>query len=278
MATTDVAIKKWKHYAQGRFGHVHVVSARPVDAKLIKHPPLVCFHPSPTSGDMFRDLQLRLARDRIVHCPDTPGFGRSDDPPSKPTMADYGGALADALTDMGFSPSNRVDIFGFHTGSLCAVEVAVQQPRMIRRTVLSGVPHYTPKDRAKQREGIAGGYPMLTDPDYVGRMYKRLVLEAKDSGELEQRYYRFVNRLRSGPNGWWGPDAVFTMDTATQLPKLSMPVLLIAFNEMMLQPTRDASKIIPNVKLIEMLDLPMFGFITAPDAVATQIRSFLDVA
>jgi pimeloyl-ACP methyl ester carboxylesterase len=269
-----VTLKTWKHYADGRFGQVHFVSAQPKDARAIKHPPLVCFHPSPTSGEMYRDLQALMAADRIVHCPDTPGFGRSDDPPSKPTMADYGGALADAITALGYGTKNEVDIFGFHTGSLVAAEVAIQRPEMMRRVALSGVPHYTPEDRAKQREGVAGGYPMLTDPEYVGRMYKRLVLEGKDSGELEQRYYRFVNRMRAGPNGWWGPDAVFSMDTAARLPMLTMPVLLIAFNEMMLQPTRDAAKIIPNVKLIEMLDLPMFGFVTDPTKVAAVLREF----
>ena len=274
----SATVKKWKHYATGRYGQVHIHSAKPTDARSVTHPPLICFHPSPTSGEMFRDLQAVLASDRIVHCPDTPGFGNSDGPTTKPTMADYGGGLADALLDMGFSAKNKADIFGFHTGSLCAVEVAVQHPEIIRRVVLSGVPHYTDEERAKQRQGIAGGYPMFTDPAYVGRMYQRLVIEGRDAGDLEQRYYRFVNRIKAGPNGWWGPDAVFSMDTGAQLPKLKMSVLLIAFNEMMLQPTRDAAKIIPNVRLVEMLDQPMFGFITAPAKVATEIRSFLDVA
>ena len=271
------AIKKWKHYAQGRYGQVHFVSAKPANPGAIIRPPLICFHPSPTSGEMFRDLQALLATNRIVHCPDTPGFGNSDGPTTQPTMADYGGGLADALADLGFGDNNKVDIFGFHTGSLCAVEVAVQRPDMMRRVALSGVPHYTAEDRAKQRQGIAGGYPMFTDPEYVGRMYKRLVLEGKDAGELEQRYYRFVNRLKAGPNGWWGPDAVFSMDTGFQLPRLKMAVLLLAFNEMMLQPTRDAAKIIPHARLVEMLELPMFGFITAPEKVANELRSFLDV-
>ena len=46
---------------------------------------------------------------------------------------------------------------------------------------------------------------------------------------------------------------------------------------MMLQPTRDAAKIIPHARLVEMLELPMFGFITAPEKVANELRSFLDV-
>jgi pimeloyl-ACP methyl ester carboxylesterase len=272
-------IKKWRHYADGGYGQVHIVSAQPADTGAITAPPLICFHPSPTSGDIYRDLQLDLARDRIVHCVDTPGFGGSDGPRSKPTMADYGAALAPALAHLGHGPRNPCDVFGFHTGSLVAVETALHLPKgSVRRMVLSGVPHYTPEERARQRAGVTDSYPILADPDYVGATYKRLVLDGKDAGELEQRYYRFMNRLRAGPQGAWGANAVFEMDTAAALPRLSMPVLLIAFNEMMTQPTRDAASIIPNVKLVEMLDQPMFGFITAPAKVAAAMREFLDVA
>jgi pimeloyl-ACP methyl ester carboxylesterase len=272
-------IKKWRHYADGGYGQVHFVSAKPTNPRAIIAPPLICFHPSPTSGDIYRDLQIDLARDRIVHCVDTPGFGGSDGPKTKPTMADYGAALAPAMAHLGFGPQNQVDVFGFHTGSLVAVETALHMPaRSVRRMVLSGVPHYTPEERAKQRAGVTDSYPILTDPDYVGTAYKRLVLEGKDAGVLEQRYDRFMNRLRAGPQGAWGANAVFEMDTAAALPRLAVPVLLIAFDEMMTQPTRDAAKIIPNATLVEMLDLPMFGFITAPNQVAAEIRKFLDVA
>jgi len=268
-------IKKWRHYADGRFGQVHVVSARP-EKKADGPPPLACFHPSPTSGDIYRDLQFNLARDRLIHCFDTPGFGGSDAPPRKPAMADYGAALADALQNLGYGPERPIDLFGFHTGSLVAVETALHLPEMtVRRMVLSGVPHYAPEERAKQRAALPDVYPILSDPDYAGTTYKRLVLEGKDAGELEQRYYRFVNRLRAGPRGAWGAQAVFEMDTAAALARLVMPVLLIAFNEMMLQPTRDAAAVIRNARLVEMLDLPMFGFITAPDRVADTIRNFL---
>lgn len=278
-ARAATPIKRWRHYSNGRFGQVHFFSGAPVDEKAIKHPPLICMHPSPTSGEMYRDMVTYLATDRVVHCPDTAGFGGSDPPPMKPTMADYGGDLAEAVANLGFgrdTAKGQVDIFGFHTGSLCAVEFAAQRPDLVRKAVLSGVPHYTPEERARQRKQNVPGYPYFTDPNYVAGMYKRLVLEATNSGTPEDRLRRFGDRLRAGANGWWGPDAVFTHDTGAVLPKLTMPVLLIAFNEQMTQPTRDAAKIIPGAKLIEMLDLPIFGFIVAPERVATTIKEFLD--
>ena len=272
-------VRRWKHYSPGRFGQVHIYSAAPANDADIKHPPLICMHPSPTSGEMYTDMVGYLAVDRVVHCPDTPGFSNSDAPPKKPTMADYGGSVADAIAALGYGADHdikQIDIFGFHTGSLVAAEFAAQRSDLVRRTVLAGVPHYTPEERARQYAQNVTGYPFFTDPDYAGRMYKRLVLDAKDSGTIEQRLRRYSDRLRAGPDGIWGIDAVFTHDTGALLPRLRMPVLLIAFNEQMTQPTRDAAKIIPNAKLVELLDLPIFGFIVAPERVAKTITAFLD--
>ena len=266
-------MRRWRHYVDGRFGQIHVVSAAPA-AGAVRAPPLVCLHPSPTSGEMFTDLQTMLATDRVVHCPDTPGYGASDAPLGKPTIEDYGGALADGIATFG----GQVDLFGFHTGSLCAIEVALQRPDLVRRLILSGVPHYTDSaERERQRESHVRGYPYFDDRDYVGQLYQRLVLDASDSGSAESRLRRFGDRLRAGSNGWWGPDAVFRYDSSAALPRLTLPTLLIAFNEEMTEPTRQAKKLVDNAQLIEMLDLPIFGFIVAPDRVATVMRQFLDM-
>ncbi|MBM3516240.1 MAG: alpha/beta hydrolase, partial [Alphaproteobacteria bacterium] len=274
------SVRRWRHYSSGRFGQVHVYSVAPANEADIKRPPLICMHPSPLTGEMYHAMADVLAADRVVHCPDTPGFGNSDPPPSKPTMTDYGGGVADAVEALGYGGDNaikQVDIFGFHTGSLVAAEVAAQRPELVRKAVLCGVPHYTPEERAVQRaENVGIGYPFLTDPDYVARMFKRNVLDAKDSGSPEERLRRFGDRLRAGTNGSWGIDAVFTHDTGALLPRLRMPVMLLAFNEMMTQPTRDAAKIMPTAKLVEMPDLPIFGFIVAPERVAKTITTFLD--
>lgn len=225
---------------------------------------------------MYAALQSELAVDRSVHCPDTPGFGASDPPAKKPTMVDYGATLAQAAAALA-APGDRIDLFGFHTGSLCAVEVARQRPDLVRRLVLSGVPHYgDPAVRERERRRNVRGYPYFEDRDYVATLYRRLVLDARDSGLPEARLRRFGDRLRAGSNGWWGPDAVFTYDSAATLPALHPPTLLIAFNEEMTGPTREAARLIPRSRLIEMLDLPIFGFIVDPPRVATAIREFLD--
>jgi pimeloyl-ACP methyl ester carboxylesterase len=273
--------RRWRQYVETPAGQVHVFSAAPAAARAPatrtgRKLPLLCLHPSPTSGEMYAALQSELAADRIVHCPDTPGFGASDPPATKPTMADYGATLAHAAAALA-GPGGRIDLFGFHTGSLCAVELARQRPDLVRRLVLSGVPHYgDPATRERERQRNVRGYPYFEDRDYVASLYRRLVLDATDSGPPEARLRRFGDRLRAGVNGWWGPDAVFTYDSVATLPALRPPTLLIAFNEEMTEPTREAARLIPRSRLLEMLDLPIFGFIVDPPRVAAAIREFLD--
>jgi pimeloyl-ACP methyl ester carboxylesterase len=263
-----------RHYVNIAAGQIHYLSAAPPRLER-KFPPLVCFHPSPTSGEMYQALQTLLATDRIVHCPDTPGYGNSTAPAAKPNIGDYGAALAASLDAQGYGALQPVDLFGFHTGSLCALEVALQRPQAVRRVVLSGIPHFNADERAVKRQANVPGYPYFTDRDYVGRLYQRLVLDAVDSGTPEQRLRRFGERLRAGPDGWWGPDAVFTYDSPARLPQLRAPSLVIVFNEEMTEPSRAAAKLLPRAELIEMLDLPIFGFIVAPQRVADAVRRFL---
>ena len=276
---SESAPRRWRQYVASRYGQVHLCSAEPTQVPA--RAPLVCLHPSPTSGEMFHDLQAELATDRVVHCPDTPGFGASDAPPSQPSIADYGGALGDAFVSLGHgdanSPRGPIDLFGFHTGSLIAIEFALQFPGLVRRLVLAGVPHYDAAQRPRERASHVAPYPYFSDPGYVAQLYQRLVLDAKDSGPPEARLRRFGDRLRAGPNGWWGPDAVFTYDSSVNLPRLRVPTLLLAFNEEMTEPTRAASRLVPDARLLEMLDLPIFGFIVAPARVARALRDFLDV-
>jgi pimeloyl-ACP methyl ester carboxylesterase len=286
-ATGAQRVRVWRQYVDADFVQIHVTSAAPLGrnarsrAAASPTPPLVCFHPSPTTGEMYHDLQRELASDRTVHCPDTPGYGSSDAPAQKPSMQDYGATLSEALAQLlrtdrsGGAKPVRADLFGFHTGSLCALEVALQRPDLVRRVVLSGVPHFEAAERERQRRQNVTGYPYFSDPDYLPRLYRRLVLDARDSGTPEQRLRRFGDRLRAGSNGWWGPDAVFTYDSVQALPRLAKSTLLIAFNEEMTEPTRQAARLVPDARLIEMLDLPIFGFIVAPARVAGAIRDFL---
>ncbi len=280
---TEVNI--WKHYVNSRDGQVHVLSAEPADAELTRKTPLICLHQSPMSGDVFADFLPVIAQDRLVHCPDTPGFGGSDRPlkvrsGDKANIQNFGLGLADALTDLGYSEDNPVDLFGFHTGSLGAIELTRARPELVRRMIMVGIPYYPAEERAAMEKRFVTPYAFLTDPDYVPAMYNRMVSNATNDLSNEERYQAFLGRMRAGPNGQDGPDAVWSYDAdegLSALAALNKPTLFLAFNEVLTEPHKHGHRLyFPDVPLIELSHLPMEGFKAGPRDVADAVRPFLD--
>jgi pimeloyl-ACP methyl ester carboxylesterase len=202
-------VRWWRSYAHCRFGQIHIQHAEP-DTRPSDTTPLVCLHQSPLSGRIFRELQTALATGRQVLCPDTPGFGASDRPSQQPTIADYGGAIGEALIAAGYGPdaNGPVDLFGFHTGSFIGLETAIRYPKLVRRVVLCGVPYYPAGERMARQRQFLKPYAFFSDPDYVDAMYKRIVVKGDEQIPEERRLERFTDRMRAGPQGEWGPRAV----------------------------------------------------------------------
>jgi pimeloyl-ACP methyl ester carboxylesterase len=265
--------RRWRHYAHTRYGQMHFVSAAPERTKPTQ-PPLLLLHPSPMSGDIFADMQAVLATDRLVLCPDTAGFGNSDGPPQQSTMANLGAALNDAVADLDFD--GPIDVFGFHTGSFVATEALVQAPNLFRRAILCGVPYYPAEQRQAMQDHFLSPYAFFTDPNYVDAMYKNMVSQDGNEAQRQRQLARFVDRMEAGPKGEWGPRAVFSYDADAGLTGITTPTLLMAFDEVMTEPTRDVHKLIPKADFVELPELAMMGFVTDPLQVATEIRRYLN--
>jgi len=267
--------RRWRHFARTRFGQMHFVSAEPQSGSVTR-PPLALLHPSPMSGDIFDDIQRVLATDRRVLCPDTAGFGDSDGPNQPSRMADLGAALADAVADLQFD--EPIDVFGFHTGSFVATEAVVQAPDLFGRVILCGVPYYPADQRQIMKAKFLTPYAFFTDPDYVDTMYKNMIPFDGDVASQQRQLARFTDRMRAGPRGEWGPHAVFSYEADEGLSAIRNPTLLMAFNEVMTEPTRQVRQLIPTADFVELPDLAMMGFVSHPLAVAKEIRRYLDKA
>lgn len=264
-----------RKYVDGPFGQIHITVARP-DGPQVKTP-LVCFHQSPISGVQYALFQQEMAVDRLVLCPDTPGFGSSDPPLSVPTMADYAGAMATALTNLGYGEGRLVDVLGFHTGSQICVELAAARPDLVRRVVLSSLALMTAAELARNRAGFGGARPLFSDPDYVGRYYAQQVTQGLDGVSMERRLALFTERLRPGMLSWYGPEAVFTHDTEGRLKDVEQPTLLYLLRDTLTENTRRAASLIQRATVKERMDIHgPAGWDTHPQIIASDIRSFLD--
>jgi pimeloyl-ACP methyl ester carboxylesterase len=131
-------------YVDCRFGQLHLHTAFPSSGGFDELTSLLCIHPSPLSGGVFRGLLSDMGRDRSVYAPDLPGHGESDAPDSPPSILDYAMAVGDLLDSLRL---RKVDVIGYQTGSLAAVELAIARPEQVRRVILAGVPVFDSKER-----------------------------------------------------------------------------------------------------------------------------------
>ena len=246
-----------RFYVDGPFGQVHLREASPKGGVADKTP-LICFHQSPMSGIQYRPFQDEMASDRIVWCPDTPGFGGSDAPPDLVTVGEYANVMANVIEALGYGPNGigPVDVFGGHTGSVIGTELAITHPDMVRKIAYPSVALFSDEQKTMMMQRFGGPPGYFTDPDFIGSTYKQTVLDGNPELGPERRLELFTERLRSGMKAWYAPEAVMSYDAAGQLKKLTQPALVLVLDDMLAENTRLAGELIPNSILVEMTHIP----------------------
>jgi pimeloyl-ACP methyl ester carboxylesterase len=101
-----------------------------------EHASVVLIHGVIVSGRYMTPLARALAGDFPVLVPDLPGNGRSEQPPSPPTLAD----LADAVVASARSAGReRLSLVGNSFGAQVALEAALRHPDAVERLALVGL-------------------------------------------------------------------------------------------------------------------------------------------
>ncbi len=212
-----------RRFIDGPTGQIHLRVAGEGKAGV----PLFLFHMSPNSGRIWETIQAEMARDRPVVAVDTPGFGESDTPAEPPEIADYARTMAHVAATLGL---RQIDVMGYHTGSLTAVETALEQPALVRRVVMVSAPFYTAAEAAARHA--------RNQPTAVGETGAHL---SDRFASLWQFYgvdvpaaviaRNFCESLRGGPLSWWGHRAAFNYDFARRLPGVGQDILLLNPND-----------------------------------------------
>ena len=123
--------------------HFATIGARQIHYRRAGDGPVAfLLNQSPSSSAEYVPLIQRLAKNHTVFAPDTPGNGLSDPLPIRqPTMADFADALVALFDELGIE---RAPVYGFHTGGLCALELARRHPDRVVLTITNGYLHMEP--------------------------------------------------------------------------------------------------------------------------------------
>ena len=256
-------------YVDCRYGQMHLRTAFPSTGGFDERTTLVCLHRCPAASSSFATFLAEIARDRSVYAPDTPGFGESDPPPSRPTVADYAAAIGDVIDALRL---REVDVLGHHDGAAIAAELAIARPSLVRRLILVGLPLIPAGGRGE----TPASPPLAEDGSHLEPAWRSLRERGGPGTPLAQLAAEFVDRLRAGPNAAWGGAATDAWVAAERLKLITQRTLVLRPKDGFWEDTPRAR---PWLRAAEWHDLPELGpalFALAPGQVAAELRRFLD--
>lgn len=263
-------------YTACRFGHMHYRTAGPDDEAIASgRPAVVMLHQNPSSGFEYEPLIAQLATDRTVYAFDTPGYGMSDAPDAPAGMAGYAAAFSDALDALGLE---TVDLYGFHTGTLLAAELAIARPETVRKAVMTGIPMYDAPTRAKKLAD-ADHFPVADEDgkvimDLLQRLWTYVVVNRDRRVPLDKAMRNFADKAAVLDRFTWAYKGVWGWDFA-RLALVTCPVMVLQPAEELRSVSLEAARVLPNAVVRELPDLDREIFDIAPEILAHEIRSFL---
>lgn len=243
--------------------------------------PLVLLHMSPQSSDQHALIAPLLGSDRLVVMPDRLGFGDSDPLPEAPfTLAEIARVTLEAVTALGV---DRFDVFGIHTGSSEAVELAAATaPERVRRAVVVAVPAFS-ADELEQFRGLFKPPPPPADDGRLLRWLWRYAtgqfqpaLDRPGWG-VEHAHAQVVKHLKAFPDAWRMFHAVFDHPIGERIGQVRQPLLVLAPHDEILETTRRARALFPpQTQYRELLGMDFEVLTLNGDEIAGHLRAFLD--
>lgn len=273
----DAVIKRG--YVDNRYGQLHYQMAMPADAKAKQRIPLVMFHQTANTSMEFGKLISEMGRDRVVIAVDTPGYGGSDGPKDVPTITDYMGAVNEALKNLGYGANKPVDVLGLHTGAFTAIELAIAEPKMVRKAVLVGVWLVSEETRLAAIARLPRYKTSVEFFDWFAASLPRLqkTALAQNAGDTDWGLV-IADSLRPLIKREYGHDAAFAYAAKLRerAPLVTQPVLLLALNDGIRQSTLDSQPLFKKPTLADFPDLKEGAFFTAAPELGVSLRKFLD--
>lgn len=266
-------------YTECRYGQLHYLRGIPASGVTDK-PTLVLLHQNPSSSVEYENLVAEMAVDREVIAFDTPGSGMSDWPPEPMDMVGYAKAFSDGLAKLGLGDASPVDVFGFHTGTLLAAELAIAEPQRVGRVALSGIPYRTVEQRKERLDKIEAGPKLTDDGAEILEMQRNLwdfvVTQRDPDVPLRRAAQVYMEKAKPMDRYWWPYKAVWAYDFEGRFPLLRQPVLIVQPNESLLEYSRRALALLDNAKFVELPDLERDVLDVGAAEFARELRRFFD--
>ena len=231
--------------------------------------PVVCFHQTASSGQMWLKTFERLAGRWPLYAFDTPGFGGSFDPDedSQPSMTQYVEWLHEAVRSAGI---DECHIVGHHTGSCIGVEMAARHPELVKSLTMIGPVPLTDDERLEFSKHFGIPFKPVVSGSYLLENWEYLRnLGAHADPILFNR--EMSDQLRAWRGRVQSYTAVWGQDFPLYYKQVACPMMIGAAADDVLFPYLDrAAAMRPDAKV-----LPLSGANFEPDLDADNFAAGL---
>jgi pimeloyl-ACP methyl ester carboxylesterase len=227
--------------------------------------PIVLVHGLAASWQCWLEQIPRLAAEgRRVIAIDLPGFGASEMPRDDISIAGFGRTVESLIDHLDLG---QVVVVGHSMGGFTAAEFAIQYPERVERLVLEAAAGISTNDMA--RDPLLAGARVVAAVMARGATKSRLFATRPRMRHIAMNtVIRHPSRIpadfawelisNSGREGFEPAlRAILTYDFRDRLSKISCPTLVVAGDQDMLVPTRDADeyeRVIPNARKVVFED------------------------
>lgn len=253
------------------FGQLHYLKGAPDQTP--RGRPVLCLHASPRSGRDFGLIPEVLGRDRIVLAPDMPGLGGSSLPATPMTIEEWATTMLAFLDRMEI---DQVDVFGYHTGSVTAVALALAAPERVGRIAAISLPLLGQNVRDAHFNKIAPDLAVKADGSHLTSVWQKKWAYRGGTQTLPLFDAFMADYVRAGPLAYRAYYALFGYPLEARLGEVAQPMLVFNPKDEISQNTRDAMALVQNGRLIEV-DPWGYGMLdTHPAEIAAHVRAHFD--
>lgn len=226
--------------------------------------PFLCLPPAPHTGLYFKTFAEYI--DLPVIAIDYPGSGGSTPLEKKPSIEDYARIIGGLLPKIG-----KVNLVGFHSGCLIALAMADSIASQIENIICIDFPYFDANTRKKYAKNFQDVQPP-EKAEGLSKSFEGTVAKRRDEIGEPRALELWVESLRAGPRYNDIFQAAFAYDVDAALGRSSAPIHLIATKSGLLEPTRQANRILKNGRLTEVMEITGNVFETGAAVIANTIR------
>ena len=221
--------------------------------------PLLLSSPGLSSGRMYEALAAQLPGRRLV-VPDRLGFGDSDRPKARLLFGEYARMTLEVLDALEIE---EFDVFGIHTGSVEAIELAANHPDRVRRVAVVEVPAFSVEEIDEFKSHYVEHPPPVETGEHLEWYWRWWYVGGYDGGAPRKRSYEpalthpwVQEHLASLPEFWWAYHATIEHPTRDLVRQITQPFLVFSTHDDLVEQTLRALPTLPAQTTV--VDLPDF--------------------